>query len=224
MGELTIMSFNAGIWTRNICKNKPFYWVERMKAMKRMIEKEKPDIICFQEMLFPATTYIPKDYKSAGLSITHPIYYRKDLNIKPYGHKFLYNMDRVLFDINGKTFQIISVHSHWDIEKITKNCRQIQDFVDNGKEYHTVACGDFNNTLYDIEKINVLKMKSSRAVLGIGEDVDTFIHFYKPNESHAAIDHFFQENTKSVSYHMISDNYGCDRMSDHFPIILTVII
>ena len=42
------------------------------------------------------------------------------------------------------------------------------------------------------------------------------------NIIHGPIDHFFINGLTPVSYKMITDGYGCAKMSDHFPILLDV--
>ena len=65
-----------------------------------------------------------------------------------------------------------------------------------------------------------LNMSSAREMLGVPE-VDTFANFTRA-ESHGAIDHFFVDGLTPVSYMMVTDGYGCTRISDHFPIVLEV--
>ena len=53
--------------------------------MERMIEDVNPDVICFQEMLFPATRYVPDGYKRvSGLNVSHPIFVRKGLKVNAH--------------------------------------------------------------------------------------------------------------------------------------------
>ena len=81
-----------------------------------------------------------------------------------------------------------------------------------------VACGDWNMRLATIQGAG-LQMQSARVLLGEPE-VDTFANFTRPQESHGPIDHFFVNGLTPVAYRMITDGYGCERMSDHFPIVL----
>ena len=64
-------------------------------------------------------------------------------------------------------------------------------------------------------------MQSARVLLGIPED-DTFTNFSRPEKSHGAIDHFFVKGVTPLSYKMVTDGYGCSKMSDHYPIVLEI--
>ena len=66
-----------------------------------------------------------------------------------------------------------------------------------------------------------LQMESARVILGVPED-DTFANFKRPTESHGPIDHFFVRGLKPVAYWMITDTYGCTKMSAHYPILLDI--
>ena len=67
-----------------------------------------------------------------------------------------------------------------------------------------------------------LQMQSARVQLGLPEE-DTFINFTRPQQSHGAIDHFFLNGSLTpVSYRMVTDTYGCAKLSDHYPIVLEV--
>ena len=66
-----------------------------------------------------------------------------------------------------------------------------------------------------------LKMESARMILGIPEE-DTFANFSRPAESHGAIDHFFVNGLTPLSYAMITDGYGVQKISDHYPIVLKI--
>ena len=207
--ELTILSFNVREWTRDTDASQGTYWKGRMEAMERMIADVDPDIICFQELLPPAGRYVPDDYKKVGMSVSHPIYVRKSM--KASGHRFSIFWETCLVD----GIRIINVHSRWEKKVVQRTVDQV-----NGQlSQKSVACGDWNTFLPNIKKAGLL-MESARELLGIPEE-DTFANFTKP-ESHGAIDHFFIKGVTPLSYEMIVEGYGVDKISDHFPIVLKI--
>lgn len=210
---LRILSFNVRIWTRDRDADSPVYWRTRMAAMERMIVDVDPDVICFQEMLFPATRYVPRGYRRvSGINITHPIFVRKGL--KYQHHSMALHWDACT--VEG--IRILSVHSDWDKEIMQRVVEQVNAQLTGC----TVACGDWNAGLKALKKAG-LQMQSARVLLGIPEE-DTFVNFKRPDKSHGAIDHFFLEGLTPLHYRMITDGYGCSKMSDHSPILLDVLI
>lgn len=207
-GELTVLSFNVRQWTRDMDAGEPTYWRTRMAAMERMIEDVAPDVICFQEFMAPVGMYVPDGYRRVGVTVSHPIYVRKGLETSRHAMSIFWDACVV------EGVQIINVHSRWEADILARTVKQV-----NGRLTGCdVACGDWNNFLYQIEACG-LKMKSARVLLGIPED-DTFANFTRPKESHGAIDHFFVNGVRPVSYRMITDGYGCRKMSDHYPVVL----
>lgn len=210
----TILSFNVRTWTRDRDPGSEVFWRTRMAAMQRMIEDVDPDILCFQEMLFPATLYIPKAYRRvAGVSvnISHPIFIRKSLKYR--GHSLGKHWEACT--VEG--VRIINVHSSWDKEITARTVAQVNDQLTGC----AVACGDWNVGLATLQQSG-LQMQSARVLLGIPED-DTFANFTRPQQSHGPIDHFFiTPGLVPLHYRMITAGYGCAKMSDHYPIVLEV--
>ena len=211
MLSLSILSFNVREWTRDTDSGSDTYWKTRMEAMQRMIEDLDPDVICFQEFLPPVGRYVPKGYKTAGVSVSHPIYVKKNLKVSK--HRFSVFWESCI--VEG--IKIINVHSRWEKKIWTRTVSQVNGQL-TGKD---VACGDWNTFLGNLTKAG-LKMKSARVILDIPE-TDTFINFSRPEQSHGAIDHFFVNGVTPLSYRMITDGYGCPRISDHYPIVLQII-
>lgn len=208
--SLVILSFNVREWTRDTDESKDTYWKRRMEAMEKMIGDVDPDVICLQEVLPPVGRYIPEGYKSAGLSVSHPIYIRKTM--KSSGHRFSIFWESC--SVSG--IKIINVHSRWEAKIVTRTVEQVNGQL-TGKD---VACGDWNTFLKNINEAG-LKMESARVILGIPEE-DTFANFSRPAESHGAIDHFFVNGLTPLSYAMITDGYGVPKISDHYPIVLKI--
>ena len=206
---MKILTFNARIWTRDTTKREEeTYWKNRMKKMTEMIKKYDPDIICFQEMMFPATCYIPKEYKRVGLTTQHPIYIKKDMNYS--NHCFRVHLDTATIN---EDLRIVNVHSHWDKSVNEETNKKIEK--EAAKYKKVIACGDFNNSESDI------KLPSYTHIPLEPEGQDTFINYTKPEESHGIIDHFYVKGlpTKNVKG-MIIMEYG--RISDHYPVLMTI--
>ena len=207
---MRILSFNVREWTRDTDEKAPTYWKTRMEAMERMIKDVNPDIICLQEVLPPVGRYVPDGYKGVGVSVSHPIYVKKSL--KYSGHRFSIFWEACT--VEG--IRIINVHSRWESKIVTRTVGQVNGQL-TGKD---VACGDWNTFLKNIKDAG-LKMESVRVLLGLPEE-DTFTNFTRPEQSHGAIDHFFVKGVTPLSYRMITDGYGCKKMSDHYPIVLEI--
>lgn len=201
---MKILSLNVRVWTRDI-KHGPNNWITRMKNIRWLINYLRPDILCFQELSFPANLFIPNDYKRINISFSHPIYVHKRVRVS--NHKFKVFFDAVtIYD----TVRIINVHSRWESEIIEKTCKQItKDFQDSGKHF-AIICGDFNNPK------ECIKLDWANRV-PFNEEVDTFINWNRPEESHGVIDHFYTVGFDGEA-EVITD-YGI--VSDHFPILLT---
>ena len=208
-GTLSVLSFNVREWTRDTDSGSEYFWKVRMASMKKMIEDLDPDIICFQELLPPAGRYVPDSYSQVGISVSHPIYVRKSLS--RLKHRFSFFWDSCI--VEG--IKIINVHSRWESRIVEKTVSQVNGQL-TGRD---IACGDWNTSLKAIMNSG-LEMESARALLEIPE-TDTFANFTKA-KSHGAIDHFFVKGLTPLSYRMITDNYGCTKMSDHFPILLVI--
>lgn len=208
---LRILSFNVRTWTRDRDADSGVFWRTRMEAMERMIEDVDPDVLCFQEMLFPATRYVPNGYRRIGaVNISHPIYVRKGLQVRNTELAIRWQACTV------EGVRIINVHSSWDADITQRTVEQVNAQL-TGCD---VACGDWNVRLASLQKAG-LQMESARMLLGVPED-DTFANFKRPAESHGPIDHFFVRGSTPLSYRMITDGYGCSKMSDHYPILLDV--
>ena len=209
--SIRILSFNVRTWTRDLDSSSGIYWRTRMAAMERMIKDVDPDVICFQEMLFPATSFVPDGYKRvSGINISHPIFVRKGM--KYSGHSTSFYWESCV--IEG--IRIINVHSRWEKDVMTRVVKQVNAQL-SGCD---LACGDWNVTLKSLQNAG-LNMTSARVELGVPED-DTFANFKHPQSSHGAIDHFFVNGIIPQAYRMVTDGYGCTKISDHYPIVLEI--
>jgi len=213
---MKILSFNIREIYRDLGTTE-YNWKFRMKAMNNMLKDINPDIICFQEMTFPANLFIPKGYKRVGLSVSHPIYIRKEFKYSK--HKFRIHEESALITINENfSFTIINIHSHWNKKTLNNTIKYIKSFENTPY----IACGDFNNTASEINDYS-LSYENNIRVVGNYPEKDTFINFTKPEESHGEIDHFYSNFVldTSFSYKIIEDTYSSlTRISDHYPILL----
>ena len=204
-----VLSFNVRTWTRDRDRESDLFWRTRMEAMERMIVDVDPDIICFQEMLYPATRYVPDAYRRvSGLNVSHPIFIRKELKYSAHSTSIYWEACTV------EGVRIINIHSRWEKDVMERVVRQVNSRL-TGRD---LACGDWNVSLSQLKNAG-LEMRSAREILDIPEE-DTFANFTRPAQSHGAIDHFFVNAVEPVSYRMITDGYGCSKMSDHYPILL----
>lgn len=177
-----------------------------------MIRASNPDVICLQECAPRMCAPIKKlGYKRAGLSVSHIILIRNKMKAEKAGASLFTNWAV----IDG--IKVICVHSRWDEAIIKATVKKLNEL---SRDYPTVACGDFNvsrDVIFDFD----LQMEHVRSSLGIAKQ-DTFLNFTKP-ESHGEIDHAFISGDISASdFSIITDNYGCWRMSDHYPIVFNI--
>lgn len=207
---LKVMSFNMRTWTRDTDRGSEYFWRTRMEAMERMIEDIDPDIICFQEFLAPAGQYVPGRYRRVGVTASHPIYVRRGMESGRHGVSIYWDVCTV------KGVRIFNIHSRWESDIIARTVEQVNARL-SGRD---IACGDWNNPLSVMDR-NGLKMQSVRSILGVPEE-DTFANFKRPEQSHGAIDHFFVNGVRAVSYRMVTDSYGCSKISDHYPIVAEI--
>lgn len=211
--NMKIMTFNARVWTRDTKPSSEKYWKTRMEKMKDLINEEKPDILCFQEMMFPATCFIPKGYKRVGLSVSHSIFVRKSSKIKAKHHRF-----RIFFeytDIISKEFgdfRLFNVHTRWE-EKVAK--KTFSNIIEKMGKKKCILCGDFNSSIEGVRKNGLTAGFSVREELGL-EKKDTFQNYTREYQ-HAEIDHFIIQDVQVPSCFKIINSY---EMSDHKPIII----
>ena len=205
---MRIMSFNVREWTRDRDKTSPCYWRVRLDSICRCVRDTDPDIICLQEC-WPRMARAIRRLGYKGHGFHHLILTRRTMRTK--GHRW-----RIFFDwLEVDNTRIVNVHSRWERKVAEKVIPQIARLCAGRK---AVACGDFNVTLKTIEDIG-LGLTHVRSFLKYAP-LDTFQNFTKP-QSHGEIDHFFVNLIKPETFRIVKDNYGCRRMSDHYPIIMT---
>ena len=205
---MRIMSFNVREWTRDRDKTSPCYWRVRLDSICRCVRDTDPDIICLQEC-WPRMARAIRRLGYKGHGFHHLILTRRTMRTK--GHRW-----RIFFDwLEVDNTRIVNVHSRWERKVAEKVIPQIARLCAGRK---AVACGDFNVTLKTIEDIG-LGLTHVRSFLKYAP-LDTFQNFTKP-QSHGEIDHFFVNLIKPETFRIVKDNYGCRRISDLYPIIMT---
>lgn len=171
-----------------------------MKKIKSFIQSENPDILCLQELSFPASLYIPNGYKRIGISISHHIYVKKNISDHSLGWHIFYN-SACIDDII-----VTNVHGTW--KKYMNNVfNNLRHYRVNG----SIIVGDFNKEESEVEENLGITVRDQ---LGI-ELKDTFSHYSK--EQSYTPDHALMFGIKPKAYNVINDNY---EMSDHLPIII----
>lgn len=209
---MKILTFNVRVWTRDTDKSSPYFWIERAKAMNRMIHDLDPDVICFQELSFPMSLAVPVGYKRCGISISHHIYVRKGIKTKSPKFRIFWNS----VDLKEAGIRVFCIHGKWTDKVNAKMSKEVLGRIDRP----SIACGDFNMNIDDLEKYGFDRNKSARVILG-HDSKDTFQNFTKEYQ-HDEIDHFYMFGVEPKSYQIIDDNYGVEKLSDHKPILLTI--
>ena len=210
---MKIISFNVREWSRDLNPWSPYFWMKRMAAMRRMIKDENPEVICFQELSWPASLYVPTRYRNLIVdgSTSHPIYARQDIDAFDGLHNSFYSWAKVKQD-NGWV-NIYSAHLSSNSDE--KRIKQLNKIADKTKlENRTIVCGDFN-AISDWIKPYLPDL----TLLNGNIDNDTFKKF--DGSTAARIDHFFGRGVTGIAYDIIN-NYGAERMSDHYPVVLNV--
>ena len=203
---MKILSLNARCWYRDTDKHKPGYWKHRAERIRQLIDTEDPDIILFQEMLYPMTRCIPKRYKKACKgSISHHIYIRKAYKV--LRHDWHIRYCHALIDTGTEGVNAFSIHTHWEEKIYRKTCTQITSELQACAL--TVAGGDWNNAP---DTLRHLLFPLYLRTTGI----NTFRNWESGKE--AELDYFAvwpDRNVKAVCHDQLF------AISDHCPIILT---
>ena len=206
-----IISLNIRTLYRDTKRQSEHWWVERYRKIHDYIKEQNPDVICLQEVWWPAK-YVLKlgklGYKKTGWGFSHPIFVRKSAKVS----KRAVSVFSTMAIVDG--VQYFSVHAHWEEKLFQRAMRRIKKQQMRARWIKScIACGDFNRTNRDsIHK--ALKWLSS--VRDGRFPVDTFQN-YKHPESCGEIDHFFANGCVVVYSYFV----GQTNLSDHQPIVLT---
>lgn len=212
---MKIYCHNVRVWTRDRDKTDTWYWRKRMAEIRNLIIAQDPDVLCLQELSFPADRYIPKGYRRVGMTASHPIYVRK--GTKTRRHRFYIHFDAVDALIAERWVTIINVHLHWNKAILALAMRQINNRIESALERgnEIIICGDFNNgykTIY--------ASLPQKELLHFAGDGPTFRN--KNTGAEGYIDYFFA----SLGLKGAARNLGFTRngtpLSDHQPITYTI--
>lgn len=209
-----VLSLNIRSWTRDTKKSSGHYWVTRYKAIHDYIKAEDPDVICLQEVWWPAKYALKLGklgYKKTGWGFSHPIFVKKYMRVT----KRAVSIFSTMAIING--VQFFSVHCRWEEKLLEKAMnwivKQYFRYIET-TDRSAIACGDFNTS--DAEKITKsTTMTHARTALQLNAE-DTFANYKRTLESHGEIDHFFC----GWGVGLLDYAVGPDNLSDHKPIKL----
>lgn len=149
---MKLLSYNIRVWWRDLKRVPYTYWRNRMRAIREMIEQERPDILCLQEAWFPATLFIPKQYRRAGFSLGHKIYIRKGSPVRKVKHRWRLHYDFAVLKVQGYYYlSVASVHSHWKQSILERNCRNLMSKVAKFRTISSILVGDWNNPPCGVE-------------------------------------------------------------------------
>jgi len=192
---MKIISLNCRVWTRDRDKSSVHYWKKRMVKINEFIKKENPDILCLQELSFPANLYVPKNYKRVGLSIYHHIYVRKGIKARPLWFSIHHNGAKI------NDVRIINIHGTW-----RKCMRKVWQKLRNKVTEKTIIIGDFNQTK-DVVEIQLKKP--------INYDYEVSFHNYAHDYEYMP-DHCVVFGL-NADIEIVNDGF---QMSDHLPLIV----
>ena len=115
-----------------------------MSRISDLIAAGQYDVLCLQELSFPANLRLPKGYRRVCPSISHPIYVKK--GIKTRRHRFHLRWDECEIKMGEGWWLLINVHLHWKERIFTRSIEKIRDRIDDaiaaGQCF--IACGDWN--------------------------------------------------------------------------------
>lgn len=213
---MRVLSLNVGIWTRNWKRSDTNYWLKRARVMSRVVESLNVDVICFQEMWFPMSMFVPKGYRKVrGTGWEHPIYVRDGIGDV---HKSSFHITWSSAVVNS--VEVVNVHTRWESRILKRTCEGIVNHCDESP-YLSLLCGDFNNSWGAVKGYLPKSFESVREVLDEPMK-DTFEHFTKP-KSHGEIDLFVTDGVLvPLYYDVYLSSDGGIRFSDHCPVVVEV--
>lgn len=235
--ENKLMSFNI---RADHPDDKETNWVYRRNAIIELIKKEKPSIICMQEVQPHMFKWLIKrlyntydcisssgDKHHDNLELVHS-YFTNGLVIWFDKSKFRHlcsakivdpnnSNEKFILNItlrhNNKTFHIFNTHydSTYTDKRISLT-NTFNNYIKNfiGKIYY---CGDFNATP------NCKEITSIDLPYGTQDNRTPTFNCYGKRE--AVLDFIFS-NEEINNYRVIKDYYGVPYVSDHYPIIINL--
>ena len=207
---IKIYCHNVRVWTRDT-KGDDWCWKDGMKRIRDVIIANKPDVLCLQELSYPANLFVPKDYRRAGFSASHPIYVRK--GIKTRRHRFHFRWESCEVMLGNEWVLVVNVHLHWNQDIFARNMGEINKhilpYTDIGKP--VILCGDWNNPWAKVWPAFV------DDVWKVACDESTFEH--KDTKRTANIDQFYTNYPGEAEVEIVQSDKP---LSDHKPLMLTI--
>lgn len=212
---MKIYCHNVRVWTRDRDKTSDWYWRKRMKRIRELIKEENPDVLCLQELSFPANLYIPREYRRVGFSASHHIYVkRRAFKVRRARFHFRWNKAEIK-PVGGREWlNLICVHLHWNAAILERNMAQIDALAKKCEErgIPTIACGDFNNGRDKIAVLTDLHVM-----------LDPMPTHHNPATGAVGwIDHFAVTPVYSLLTANLSVIRSNTALSDHNPLALTI--
>lgn len=193
----------------------PHFWMKRMSRMRKMLLQEKPDVICFQEMRWPATLYIPRDYFRVSGDTSHPIYLKRNsseiIDYMDRGTESFMSSVSIFCHDGGDWLVLYNVHL-----SCNDAVREEQlEFLSLCTKYrqHVLICGDFNAT-----QDWVMPNFSSYLHALNNKNIETYTNL-ETGEG-ACIDHFIGNVDKK--WCLVYNGTRVGYYSDHYPVILKI--
>lgn len=197
---MMIISLNCRVWTRDTKRASERFWVKRMERVRSFILERAPDVLCLQELSFPANLWIPWKYHRVGLSASHHIYVRKGVKARPLWFSMHHNA------AVADGVRVINVHGTWRkcMEKVWERLRM------ETEKKPCVIVGDFNHPAASVEK-NLMARTAPKAS-GV-----TFRNY--STGAQGDIDHCAAFGIDVVSCEVFDDGFA---MSDHLPVVIHI--
>ena len=206
---MRVLSLNCRQWFRDTKRSQPTYWKKRAIAISDLIRRENPDVILFQEMIFPMTLFIPREYKRATwFSVSHHVYCKREFRVLRREWHMHWAKAIIMKPDYLYCTAFYSVHSHWDRKVYKKVSDQlVKDSTADGAPHRTIMGGDWNTEPESMLRLmRPLKLRCTGLL--------TFQNWTKP-ESRGELDYFAVNGVTTEGATRLTDF-----VSDHYAVVL----
>lgn len=125
-----------------------------------------------------------------------------------------------ILDVEGTKVKFLNTHLSLHLNSIKKlQLRKIKKMI-KSSTIPVVLTGDFNTNIEDRMFSNFIK---ELEVIGL-KRVEINVKTFRRGNKHLAIDHVFIPNNWKVKYYKILDDKYLANYSDHYPVLVSVII
>lgn len=205
---MKVLTFNVRNWTRDCNNKKPTFWKNRADDMSRLILNLNPDIIFFQELMWPMSNYVPEAYEKITLMTSHSIWVKKgQFKVMDREWHMRFAFAQVKDKETKQLYNLFSVHTHWDESILNNTLESIKERIDYG--IINIAGGDWNNEFSEIRDKFILN-----AIVPTGI---TFKNWETGKT--ATLDYFGTEPRMPEAVLQIINR---PNLSDHYPVLLTI--